>query len=157
MKLQKLTLVYVILLATILVSTGAIIALSAPDIKANVKWVPKTYTWDNLPPDPWSAEVALTGGHKADEIDGTTIWLEGMYLPSGPLYPAPHGPKVMVPFDGWDVKAAIEPKLPWHMGIVMPGRYRIELEITGNTLPEYGGLPFRGIGTITITVPESPG
>jgi hypothetical protein len=157
MKPKRLAIISLALLATMILGTSAIIALSAADIKANVKWYPRSYTFDNPPPDPWVAQLLLTGGHRVGEIDEATILLEGMYPPSGPMYPAPHGPKVMVPFGGLDVKAAIEPKLPWHMGIVMPGKYRIELEITGNLLPEYGEEPFRGTGVITVTVSESPG
>jgi hypothetical protein len=157
MKPKKLTLISLVLLATILAGTGAIIALSATDIKANIKWLPKSYLWDNSPPDPWLAELQLTGGHHVDEINASTILLEGLYSPSGALYPAPHGPKVMVPFDGSDVKAAIDPKLPWHMGVLMPGKYRIDLEITGNLQIAYGGDSFRGTGVITVTIPESPG
>jgi hypothetical protein len=156
LKPKKLTLISLVLLATILTGTGAIIALSASDIKAKVKWDPKSYLWDNSPPAPWNAEVQLPS-YTPDQIDAATILLEGMYSPSATPYPAPHGPKLWVPFDGWDVKAAIEPKLPWHMGIVMPGRYKIELEITGSLLPEYGGEIFRGTGTIHVIIPESNG
>lgn len=154
MKPKTLALISLILLVAI-IGTGTFAALSAPDVKANVKWDPKSYTWDGVPP-PWNAEISLTGGHKRHEIDTSTILLEGTYSPGTP-YNATHGPRLILPFDGLDVKAAIEPYLPWHMGVVMPGRYRIELEITGNLLPEYGGELFRGTGVITVTVPESPG
>jgi hypothetical protein len=156
MKPKRLAIISLALLATMILGTSAIIALSATDIKANVKWYPKSYTFDSPPPDPWAAQLQLVAGHSYAEVDEATILLEGMYPPSGAIYPSV-GPKVMVPFDGLDVKAAIEPKLPWHMGIVMPGKYRIELEITGNLLPEYGEEPFRGASVITVTVSESPG
>jgi hypothetical protein len=157
MKPKRLAILSLALLATMILGTGAIIALSANDIKANVKWYPRSYTFDNPPPDPWLAQLQLVAGHHYSEVDEATILLDGMYSPSGAMYPAPHGPKAMVPFDGLDVKLAIEPKLPWHMGVVMPGKYRIDLEITGNLLPEYGEEPFRGTGVITVTVSESPG
>ena len=157
MKPKTLTLISLVLLATILAGTGALIALSANTVKANVKWDPKSWDWDGVPPNPWNAELALTGGHKVEELNTTTILLEGLYSPSAPVYPAPHGPKVMVPFSGWDIKAAIAPKLPEHMGIFIPGRYRVELEVSGYLLPEYGEEAFRGISIITVTVPESSG
>jgi len=157
MKPKRLTIISLVLLATILAGTGAIIALSADTVKANVKWDPKSWMWDGTPPSPWNAELMLTGGHGIEEVDATTILLDGLYSPSAPISPAPHGPKVMVPFSGWDVKAAIAPKLPEHMGIFIPGRYKIELEISGYLLPAYGGEAFRGIGTVTVTVAESGG
>jgi len=156
MKPKRLTLISLILLGTILASTGAIIALSANEIKAKVKWLPKSWGWDGTPPSPWDAELSLPS-YTPDQIDTTTILLEGTHSPSATPYPSGHGPKMIVPFNGWDVKAAIATKLPEHMGIFIPGRYRIELELSGYLLPAYGEEPFRGIGIITVTVPESGG
>lgn len=109
---------------------------------------PKTYTLDTTPPQPWNAEIWLTGGHKRHEIDTTTILLEGVYTWKLPPYPAIHGPRLIVPFDGNDVLAAALAKLP-HLA---PGTYRIPLEITGKL---FDGTPFRGSDTIRLTVPEA--
>ena len=155
MKPKKLTLISITLLAILLVGAGIILALSASEIKANVKWIPKGYTLDGTVPDPWNAEIQLTGGHKAQtEINASTILLEGLYSPSSAAYNTTHGPKIIVPFSGNNVKAAVDSKLPYHMGIVAPGRYRISLEINGTL---YTGEEFRGSGTITVTVPDGSG
>jgi hypothetical protein len=155
MKPKKLTLISLTLLAILLVGAGVILMLSAAEIKASVKWDPKGYTLDGTVPSSWNAEIKLTGGHKAQtEINASTILLEGLYSPSSAAYNATHGPSLIVPFNGNDVKAALDSKLPYHMGIVAPGRYRIPLEINGTL---YTGEEFLGSGTITVTVPEDSG
>ncbi len=152
MKPKRLTLISLALLAILLTSAIVILTLSEPAIKANVKWDPKSYLWDGEPPDPWNAVIALTGGHKLNEINTTTIRLEGTYPTDGDPYPLRN--KLIVPFDGYDVKAALDSKLPYHMGVVIPGRYRIGLIINGTLLSTQE--EFRGTGIITVTV-SSPG
>ena len=154
MKPRKLTLISITLLATLLIGAGAILVTSQKPVGANVAWKPKYFEWDGTPAGTINAEVWLKGGHKAQkEIDPATILLEGMYSPSAPTYPKVHGPRLVVPFSGLDVKAALEPKLP-HME---PGaKFRIKLKISGYLLPEYGELYFEGYGVITVTIPSSP-
>lgn len=150
MKLGKLGFVYLTILITIL-GANVILALSQGDeVKANVAWDPKSYSADEPFPHPWNAEIWLTGGHKRDEIDTTTILLEGTYTPIGAPYAAVHGPRLIVPFLGSDVYEALLSKLPH----TEPGKHRIGLEITGELLD---GTPFRGTGYIHLTIPENPG
>jgi len=142
-------LIGLMMLTTILLSAGAILVFSQGDeVRANVAWDPSSYSTDQPLPDPWNAEIWLTGGHTRDEIDTTTILLEGMYTPSADPYPAVHGPRLIVPFAGSDVYEALLSKLPH----TEPGRYRIALEITGNL---YDGTPFRGSGTIRLEITNS--
>lgn len=156
MKRWKLTLTSLTLLATLLIGAGIIMVLSPTEVGANVKWDPRTYTWDGTVPALWNAQVWLKQGHKAQtEIDHTTIRLEDIYEPIyDEIYNATHGPRLIIPFDGDDVKAALLSKLPAHMGILIPGRYRIPLEITGKL---YTGETFRGSGVIVVTVLEPSG
>ncbi|RLI44157.1 hypothetical protein DRO69_08000 [Candidatus Bathyarchaeota archaeon] len=153
MKPRRLTLISLTLLATILIGAGIIIVLSPTEIGANVKWDPKTYTWDGTPPTYWNAQISLKQGHKAQtEIIPATILLEGIYSPIIAPYNATHGPRLIVPFSGSDVKAVLFDKIA-HMGVVYPGRYRVTLEITGQLI---GGETFRGSGVIVVTV-SGPG
>jgi len=154
MKTNKLTLLSLALLTTLILGVAFMVSQAQTEVKANVAWDPKYLTYDTTPPEPYNAEVWLTGGHKAQtEINATTILLEGLYSPSGTPYNAIHGPRLIIPFAGADVKAAIFLKLPSHMGILTPGTYRIPLEITGKL---YTGETFRGDGVIVVTVPNPP-
>ena len=155
MKPKKLTLISITLLAILLIGAGVVVVLSQKPVGANVKWDPKGYTWRDGAPDPWNAEIGLKGGHKAQtEINATTIRLEGQYSNSSAIYNATHGPRIIVPFNGNDVKAALDSKLPYHMGSAIPGRYRLSLDINGTL---YTGEEFQGSGIIVVTVPEDSG
>jgi hypothetical protein len=155
MKPRKLTLISLALLATLLIGAGAVIVLSPKPVGANIKWDPKSITWDGIPPPTFNAQISLKGGYKAQtELNVSTLLLEGLYSPSGPHTNATHGPKILVPFSGSDVKAALSPKLPTHMGILIPGRYRIDLDLTGKL---YTGETVEGSGVIVVTVPEGSG
>jgi hypothetical protein len=154
MKTRTLIPIYIGILAIAIIGASLVISRAATTIGANVAWDPKSYTYDNPPPNPWNAEVWLKGGHKAQtEIDKSTIKLEGLYSPSATPYNALHGPKLVVPFLGNDVKAAIYAKLPGHMGVLTPGIYRLQLVITGKLLT---GEDFMGDGVVTVTVLPPP-
>jgi hypothetical protein len=146
MKPGKLSLIYIVSLG-ILLGASIIVLSQGQEVKANVSWDPRKYTLDTTVPQPWNAEIWLTGGHKREEINTTTILLEGIYEPVADPYPKPHGPRLVVPFDGNHVLAALTAKLP-HL---TPGKYRIGLEITGLLLD---GTPFRGVGYIHLIIPE---
>jgi hypothetical protein len=156
MKLNKLTILGITLLATMLLGAGAVLLQSQSQeaLPINVVFDPKTYAWDTTVPQPWNAEIWRQ--KVKERADPTTIRLEDIYKPTGTT-PAIHGPRLIVHFDGNDVRAAIWPKLPTtHMGILIPGTYRVKLKVSGNLLPEFGVTPFEGYGTITVTVPELP-
>lgn len=156
MKLTKITLISLALVVMLIIGAGVALTLSnaAPGVKANIAFDPKYYTWDTPPPNPWNAEIWLTGGHKAaTEINASTILLQGLYSPSGPTYLIPQDSRLGVPFNGNDVKAAIMPLLPTHMGILIPGRFRISLTITGNLNT---GEAFSGDGVVVVTVNPPP-
>jgi len=158
MKARTLALLYISLLTTIII--GAAFTLSraaAGEVGASVAWDPKNYLWlDNNFPEPWNAEIWLKGGHKAQiEINTTTIQLAGPYSPYA-TENAVHGPRLIAHFHGVQVGAALAAshQIPDHMGIFIPGTYRVYLEITGYLKPEYGGTLFRGDGVIVVTIPN---
>ena len=160
MKPKKLALISLTLLAILLVGAGVILALSAAEIKANVRWDPKGYTFGDGVPEQWNAEIWLTGGHKAQtEINHTTIRLHDSGVTYEPIYEqitnSTHGPRLIVPFSGTDVWAALDSKLPYHMGVLEPGRYRVSLVINGSL--KYTGEEFRGSGVIVYTLPDGSG
>jgi len=151
MKPRKITLLSITLLATIMIGAGAILVLSPSVVGANVAWKPKYYALDHGK-QCVEAEVWLKGGHKAQvEIDQETILLEGEISPWKTPYNKTHGPRLVIPFKGMDVRKIIVEKM-LHME---PGRYRVPLEITGFLKEEYGGLPFKGSGVVVVTIPEN--
>jgi len=149
MKLRKSNLIYLTMLISMLGASTVLVLSRGTEIKANVAWDPKSYTLDTVIPNPWNAEIWLTGGHKREEIDIATIQLEGSFAPSATPYPAKHGPRLIIPFDGETVKMLLLQKIAH----TAPGKYRIPLEITG-LLKD--GTPFHGTGHIRLIIPEKP-
>jgi len=151
MKLSKLTILSITILATLLLGAYAINTIMAPaEIKLKVKWKPVEYILgENLPPDPWWAELSAPRINP-DDIVTSTILLEGIYSPrpTPPPYITITG-RLAVPFYGGNVLDALMVKAP-HLA---PGEYRISLEITGEL---DDGTPLRGSGGITILVNEIP-
>lgn len=152
MKLTKVTLLSVTILAILLIGVVAFTAFSATkDLKLKVKWRPPTYTLGNPLPNPWNCEIFFAPARDLNEIDTNTILMEGLYPPSGTPYllsGAP--PRLAVPFSGYDVITALLSKSP-HLA---PGTYHILLQISGNLKPEYGGNAFSGEGGIDLVVPD---
>jgi hypothetical protein len=141
-----------IALALLLVGAFAFNALAPPgQLKLKVKWKPVNYVLDNPPPDPWTAEIYFAPTRDLNQIDTSTLLLEGMYTPSGtPTILTTSPPRMAVPFNGADVLRALLSKTP-HLA---PGEYRILLEISGNLKAEYGGTAFSGDGGINLLVPD---
>jgi hypothetical protein len=152
MKLNKIAVISAAILVTLLAGAIAFNTFGAvKDLKLKVKWRPVTYTLGNPVPDPWNAEIFFAPIRDLNEIDTSTLLLEGMYTPSGtPTLMTSSPPRMSVPFDGDDVLRALMSKMS-HMG---PGTYQVFLEISGNLKPEYGGTPFSGIGGIDLIVPD---
>lgn len=149
MKTRKLTVLSIVLLATIILGAVVVTVFSPPPtLKLKVKWTPRVYTLDNNPPDPWNAEINFAPARPLEEIDVATLRLEGIYSPVGDTSISTSS-RLIVPFDGLDVVTALLVKLP-HMG---PGEYRIDLEISGALVD---GTPFSGSGGINVVVPELP-
>lgn len=149
MKTRTITFIAVAVLATLLVGTFAFNVLApAKDLKLKVKWKPNSILLDTYIPDPWNAEVYFSPPEDLTQINPGTVRLEGTYtLESTPYITT--SMRLALPFHGYDVLTAILTKIP-HM---MPGSYRVGLEITGNL---YDGRAFRGTGYINATVPELP-
>lgn len=156
MRTPKIATLSIALLVTLLVGAIAL-NVFAPQQSLNlkVKWRPVVYILGNPIPTPWIAEVFFAPSHPLEEVDTTTILLEGMYPPSGtPWILQSSPPRLAVPFNGFDVLRAVLSKAP-HMA---PGfTYHITLTISGNLKPEYGGTAFSGDGAINLEIPtESP-
>jgi len=156
MKARTPTLISIAILTTLIM--GAIFLQSMAQTTAlpiNVVFDPKSYTWDGLPSPTWNAEIWRQ--KVQDRADYSTIKLENTYSPSATPYPALHGPRLIVPFNGEDVKAALAAKIPIdHMGIMVPGTYKVYLLVSGNLKAEFGGTAFEGTGLLTVTVPPPP-
>jgi hypothetical protein len=150
MKTRTLTLLSVALLSVLVLGAGGLLTLLGQEVlKINVAWDPRSYTWDIVAPEPWNAGIWR---HKVKEryINST---LEDKYEPFE-VTPAVHGPRLILSFHGEEVKACIYEKLPKHMGVLIPGRYRIKLKISGWLMLEGVPTPFEGYGVIRVTVPE---
>jgi len=149
MKTRTLTLLSLSLLATLLIGAFALNVYSAKELKLKVKWKPASFTGDTWFPNPWLTEIYFAPPRPINQIDPSTILLEGLYSPSGATYPHPLKDRLVVPFYGGDVVTALVTKAP-HMS---PGTYIVFLEITGKL---YDGQGFRGVGSINMTIPELP-
>jgi hypothetical protein len=150
MKIRKLTILHLTLLITLVLSVIAITASAKKPAKLKVKWRPPDYLLDNMPPDPWNAEVFFAPPRDLDEINTATILLEGLYTPESAPYPITKTSRLVFPFDGYDVLTAVLLKV----GHMMPGQeYRVYLEITGEL---NDGTPFAGEGGINLIIPETP-
>ena len=153
MKTTKLTVITMTILASLLIGAIAFNVLApAKELKLKVKWRPVLYILGNPVPDPWNAEIFFAPVRNLNEIDTSTLLLDGMYLPSGtPTILATSPPRMSVPFDGNDVIRAVLSK----MGHMAPGyTYHITLTISGYLKPEYGGNPFSGDGAINLYIPD---
>ena len=154
MKSRTLALTSIAILATMIVGAIFVQSMAQTTLTINVKFDPKSYTWDGLPSPEWNAEIWRQ--KVQDRADYASIRLEGLYAPVATPYPALHGPRLIVPFSGEDVKLALFNKLPSHMGVLIPGTYVVSLIVSGNLKAEFGGTAFQGDGTITVTVPTPP-
>jgi hypothetical protein len=155
MKARIPALISIAILATLMI--GAVVFQSIAQTSAltiNVRFDPKSYEWDGAPPTPWNAEIWRQ--KVQDRADYSTIRLEGIYAPVATPYAALHGPRLICPFSGDDVKAILFNKLPSHMGMLLPGTYKVTLTVSGFLKPEFGGDPFEGDGTIVVTVLPPP-
>lgn len=150
MKQGKLTLLSISLFVALIAGALIINATGVKPLKLKVKWKPVEYPLDGPPADPWNAEIYFSPPRDLSEIDPSTLLLEGMYTPTADPYMATAKPRLVVPFNGNDVVAAVMAKAP-HMA---PGtEMRIWLEITGAL---YDGTTFAGEGGINVIVPETP-
>ena len=153
MKTWKSTLISLTLLASLVLGVFVVEVFSAgKKAKAKGWFYPRTYTVDNLVPDPWKVELKFAPPLSVDEVDTSTILLEGRYSPSSEPYDRKN--KVVVPFYGYDVLEAAITKLS-HMGPIVPGSHLVFLEITG-LLKD--GRPFTtGMSScIVLFVPDNP-
>jgi len=157
MKLNKLTLIYL----TILVSLIGVFVLS-PSASATlevrqVKFEPRTFDLEN--PDSVIVHIkifdSVTNKSLADQINPATVLLED-YIPiiegSNQTTKAP--PEFIAQFDGQTVAYMIYAKIT-HMGLTTPHLWVplvVTLKIAGQL---YDGTPWKGTGTIKVYIPDS--
>jgi len=151
MKARTTTLLSLALLASLLIGAITITVLSAPskELKLKVKWTPRIYVYLGSVADPWNAEVYFAPPRPFDDINASTIRLEGTYEPVDDPYVSEHTSRLVIPFYGGDVVAALLD----NGGHLTPGEYRIYLEITGEL---YDKTPFSGKGGLNLIVLENP-
>jgi hypothetical protein len=153
MKTWKLTLISLTILASLVLGAFVFEVFSAGKTARVKAWFyPRTYTLDNPVPEPWNVELRFAPPRSVDEVDTSTILLEGRYSPSSEPYDRKN--VVVVPFDGYDVLEAAILKLV-HMGPLTPGSHQVFLEVTG-LLKD--GTPFNSgmSGCIIVFVPDCP-
>ena len=153
MKSRKLTILSLTLLATLVLTIFVIEVFSPPKVKAKARFYPRTHTLDT-PPATWNADLSFSPKRSADEIDASTIRLEGVAveLAAEPYDHLQKKSRVVVPFHGYDVLWIALLKA----GHMAPGSANlIFLEVTGQLKD---GRPFStGMsGCIVIFVPELP-
>jgi hypothetical protein len=151
MKTRTITFIAVATIATLLLGTFAFTVFAPPkQLKLKVKWKPNSVLLDTTIPDPWIAQVFFAPPEDLNQVNPSTVRLEGIYtLESTPYILTNANGRLALPFHGYDVLTALTMKLP-HM---TPGSYYVGLEITGNL---YDGRAFAGTGYINATVPELP-
>lgn len=151
MKARTTTLLSLALLASLLIGAIAITVLSAPpkELKLKVKWTPRNYVYLGSVSDPWNAEVSFAPPRTFDDINASTIRLENFYEPTDDPYVSERTARLIIPFYGGDVVAALLSKA----GHLTPGEYRIYLEIRGEL---DDGTPFSGEGGLNLIVPDTP-
>ncbi len=154
MKARTPTLISIAILTTLIIGAVFLQSKAQTALPINVVFDPKSYTWDGLPSPTWNAEIWRQ--KVQDRANFTTIRLEGTYSPVATPYPSLHGPRLILPFNGDDVKAALFTKMPSHMGVLVPGTYKVNLIVSGNLKAEFGGTPFEGSGLIIVTVLPTP-
>jgi len=143
MKPRKLTMLSVTLLASLVLGIFVVDVLSKPP-RARVKgrWYPRTWTDGTSVAQPWNIELGFAPPRSVDEINTSTILLEGLYSPSEEPYDRKN--RVVVPFDGFDVLAAASHA----SGHMTPGSHLIYLEVTGELTD---GTPFStGMSSVIV-------
>ena len=142
MKAKKLMLIYVTLLVSVILGLY-IVGVYSPPPRARVKgrWYPRT--WSEGPiAQPWNIELGFAPKRSVDEIDTSTILLEGLYNASSEPYDRKN--RVVVPFDGADVIEAAILKA----GHLTPGSHLIYLEVSGELKD---GTPFStGMSSVIV-------
>ena len=164
MKTWKLALACLLTFA-VFVGMTFVPTIMAKTIKAGVNIEPHRVDLGSQIPPEIIAIIWLKGPYKVDQIDPTTILMEG-YLP--PLWAEVRlvedgSYRFFAGFYGPSVETILWSKIS-HMGITTPNPNapaKIELDITGNLLPEYDGTPFEGTGgylkvIIPLTNPPPP-
>ena len=144
MKPRILTLLTLTLLASLLVGAFVVQVFSRPK-RARVKGRFYPRTWSEVTPTTWNIELGFAPKRSVEEINASTILLEGLYSPSFDPYDRKN--RVVVPFHGYDVIAAAFQKLG-HMGLVGPGSYLVYLEVSGKLID---GTPFStGMSSVIV-------
>lgn len=148
MKLKKLTLISLTLLALIL--GGALISGfgSTPLIAEQVKIEPKPFDLDNPDGVMVSVKLSVDDVPVVDQINASTVLLEGFIAPTATGF-SPVSNEFVAQFDGEAVADWLSIKIS-HMGLETPRPWvpiKVPLKITGLL---YDGTPWEGTGEIKV-------
>jgi len=142
-KTRTTALLSITILGALLLGAFGVQTISAATKTMYYFWYPYSYSLDQSPPQPWTAYIIFL-----KNINPSTILLEGKYVPTSTKYIL-SGWVLTVYFNGYDVVAAIMPKLP-HMS---PGTFKVSLTMT---LKLNDGTAYSGTATISVTDPAPP-
>lgn len=156
MKTNKLTLIYL----TLLISLIGVFVLS-PSASATlevrqVKFEPRTFDLEN--PDTVIVRIkifdSVTNKSLVDQINPATVLLEN-YIPPTNTYTTKTPPEFIAKFDGYTVAFMIYAKIA-HMGLATPHPW-VPLVVTLTIAGQLNdGTPWQGTGTIKVFIPDSP-
>lgn len=125
-------------------------------VKAKVKFDPHRVDLGSQIPLEIIANISFTAGESVANIDPTTILMEGFLKPLWTeIRSYEDTERLLAGFDGPSVETILWSIIA-HMGIVTPNPNapaKIELDISGNLLPEYGGTAFVGSGDLKVIIP----
>jgi len=157
MKTWKLTLICLTLITTVTLGIFAV-EMGSAGKTARVKGFsyPRTHTLENPVPEPWNIDLKFAPPRGVDEIDTSSILLEGVRVDYADPYNHPKKrSRMVVPFDGYGVLDVVIKKLS-HMGPIVPGSHLVFIEVTG--LLADGVTPFSTGGScvIVVFVPDNP-
>jgi hypothetical protein len=145
MKIGMKLFIFAGLFAAMLVSS--VILLQAQEaIKFGVSYDPRSWEYYTDPPTYWNAVIRPRYGYGPEDInpDPETILLEDQL---NPLSTQIVHHSLVATFDGEKFAQILIGKLPHYE----PGRYRIDLKITGVLLD---GTEWYAIGTVTVIISE---
>ena len=158
MKAWKLTLICLTLITSVTLGIFAVEMGSAgKTVRVKGFTYPRTYTLDNnKPPQPWNIDLKFAPPRSVDEIDTSSILVEGVPIPYGdPINHPKKRSRIVVPFDGDWLREVVMSKLS-HAGPIVPGAHLVFIEITGYLVD--GETPFSTGGScvIVVFVPDNP-
>ena len=150
MKARTITLLSITLLTLMLIGAIVVEVGSAPPrVRVKGKFYPRT--WTTGLPDPWICELGFAPKRSVDELNLSTICINGVPISGFDEAPYDRKNRAVLPFRGWDVMAAIMSQImPGHM-TPTSGAHLVTLEVTGE-LNDEAHTPFSTGGSSVVVV-----